>query len=183
MELIFIIKNDDNTYYQKSTFDNKNLILEDQIKKVTNENFSKNITVSITNIESSLKNVNLLELSKCNSLASLRYILFKKKYVSPKIINKMKVLTDCFIELDNRGKINLSNYNFLEDSLSDENILPIDHEYDSPDTFDQPNFTEKVKKENKLTQTYKTNNYEISKYFIFFGFGIITGYMFKKYIR
>ena len=95
----------------------------------------------------------------------------------------MKVLTDCFIELINKKKINLLNNNLLIDdssstgssdnNLSNDDLLnddssnddssedkkSTDDEYginNSPVTFDVVDSPKDVKKENKSIQTDKT---------------------------
>ena len=54
------------------------------------------------------KNYNLLDISKCNNLSSLRYKFFKKD-MSPKSVNQIEILSDCLIEMINKKQATLDN--------------------------------------------------------------------------
>ena len=166
MQFIFLIKNDSTIYWQKGKLCNNILVMDKKCNiKKDSDFFKNNNTVSLFNYNESLKNYNLLELTKCNTISSLRHKLYKKRYISSKISNQLVILSDCFIKLINESKIEISESQKTNDFLADCN--------------DNELVTEPVilDKEAKLTQTDKNNNYDIISYFIFYGLGVISGYI------
>jgi hypothetical protein len=182
MEFIFLINKDSSIYWQKGKLSNDILVMEEEFNiKENSDIFKNNNTVSLFDYNETKKNYNLLELTKCNTISSLRYRLFKKRYISSKISNQLVILSDCFIKLINENKIKLLddlNENELLDDLNENELL------------DDLNENEEILSEfeTKITQTdsnvikpEENNNYNIVTNFIFYGLGVISGYILKKY--
>ena len=182
MEFIFLINKDSSIYWQKGKLSNDILVMEEEFNiKENSDIFKNNNTVSLFDYNETKKNYNLLELTKCNTISSLRYRLFKKRYISSKISNQLVILSDCFIKLINENKIKLL------DDLNENELL---NDLNENELLNDLNENEEILSEfeTKITQTdsnvikpEENNNYNIVTNFIFYGLGVISGYILKKY--
>lgn len=178
MELIFLIENNSKVYYQNASFINDTLSLVGDVKQVDENKFVNKITVSLFDYQKSIKNYNLLDISKCNNLSSLRYKFFKKRYVSKKSINQIEILSDCLVEMINEKSVILdSNVEIEEKKIcsDDEKVNDIaEEDIKDVEVFEKGSQT--------ITESKKeVQPFNIATYFIFYSLGVISGYILKRY--
>ena len=145
------------------------------MKKIFNK-----ITVSLFDYKKSLKNYNLLDISKCNNLSSLRYKFFKKRYVSKKSVNQIEILSDCLIEMINNKTVTLDNNLKIEEKEIFHDDDKVDELSDlEEDIKDVEVYQKETQTDTEIKKEEKTFN--IATYFIFYSLGVISGYILKKY--